>query len=87
MSALNSDSHNMAIHSMDRLYAESPRSVGMLTVLVDEQCKLDALESIIEDSLFEAADGAIDAEVPPTMRSVNRFWRVVRWVFCLLSDR
>ena len=77
---------DLAIHSMDRLYAQSPYSVGMLTILVDDQWKLDALYSLMDGSVFEAADGASHAQVPPRLRPIRRFWRVVRWFFRLLSD-
>ena len=79
------EGRELAIHSMDRLYAGSPHSVGMLTVSVKEQWQLDALYSLMDGSLFEASNDPRDLQEPPRLSTI-KFWRVLKWFLRLLAD-
>lgn len=77
--------HQIAMHSMDRLYAESPCSVGMLTTKVDRQWKLNALSALLDGSLFRGTGDETVVTVPPSLESAG-FWRVLKWFVRLVSD-
>lgn len=79
------EKHQIAMHSMDRLYAESPCSVGMLTTKVDRQWKLNALSSLLDGSLFRGTGDETVVDLPPSLGSTG-FWRVLKWFVRLLSD-
>ena len=79
------EKHQIAMHSMDRLYAESPCSVGILTSKVDHQWQLDALTALVDGSLFQGADQETVIHFPPSLETTS-FRRVLRWFSCLLSD-
>ncbi|KIW16347.1 hypothetical protein PV08_06398 [Exophiala spinifera] len=79
-------SRQSAIHSMDRLYAVSTYSVGMLEVSVDKQWQLEALYSLMDGSLFKPAKGPSVESETPRLRS-NRVWPTLRLLRRLLSDR
>lgn len=77
--------HAIAMNSMDRLYAHSPRSLGMTTIMIDQQWKLDVLHCLLTSSLTR--DSCTDAvNSPPVVPVIQRFWRMVKWLVRLLSD-
>ncbi|KAK5314928.1 hypothetical protein LTR70_006890 [Exophiala xenobiotica] len=79
------EKHQIAMHSMDRLYAESPCSVGMLTTKVDHQWKLNALRALLDGSLFRGTGDETVVALPPSLELAG-FWRVLKWFGRLVSD-
>lgn len=77
--------HAIAMHSMDRLYAESPRSVGLTTTRIKHQWQIDVLQCLLTGSLSQDTGSEANENVL-SIPVVYRFWRMLRWLVHLLSD-
>lgn len=75
----------IAMHSMDRLCADSPRSVEVTMTKIEHQWQIDVLYCLLTGSLSRKFQSGIDNGLL-SVPIVYRFWRMLRWFVRLLSD-
>lgn len=75
-------SHRRSMQSMDRLYAISPISVGLVDAVINEQWKLDTLRELLSGSMVARLGKGEN-----TQESLNDIWEGIKWFSRLLSDR